>query len=293
VPVVGGGSYRLYGVTLADEGPLVDGEPPDGFWHCKNTGFVGTNPGTVQFNGPAFIETVGTDGTNVNPAGSPPAGFKVKTRPVFTGPIVRTVFALGGVNNSSDWSFGGVSGVDGNITNAENTDPLLLYIELLDGNIVNLTRLDGFPFDHAVCAQTGFSSANVAGGAGTIEGGYEIVWWWWLKPDKDSCGNDQTSHLVLAADAPDDSYSKLDPDDEDAHPTPVISYVDPSHGPVVGGNVVAIIGSGFGDGAAVTFDGAAATGVNVVSQYRIECDPPAHAAGSANVVVTNADGVHS
>lgn len=298
MPVIGGGSFRLYGVTLADEGPLVDAEPtPDGSWHCKNTGFFPTLPGLVQFNGPAFIYTSGTDGTNVNPAGSPPAGFKVKTQPLFTGPIVRPVFTLTGVNNASDWSFGGLSNVDSASfpTDKENADTLLLYIELLDPCSVNLTRLDGFPFDFSVCPKVGYSSPNVAGGAGTIEGGYELLYWWWTRPDKDACGNDQTSHYKLEPDGvdPGDGYEKLDPEDSDAHPTPVITSVEPNHGPTAGGNVVAIIGSGFGDGAGVTFGGVAATGVSVVSQYRIECDPPAHAAGDTSVVVTNVDGVHS
>ncbi|HXI27837.1 MAG TPA: IPT/TIG domain-containing protein, partial [Vicinamibacterales bacterium] len=53
---------------------------------------------------------------------------------------------------------------------------------------------------------------------------------------------------------------------------------------------VTLTGSGFGDGATVTFGGSAATNVVVVDQTTITCTPPAHADGFATVVVTNPDG---
>src|SRR5262245_4447265 len=54
--------------------------------------------------------------------------------------------------------------------------------------------------------------------------------------------------------------------------------------------MITIRGSGFGDGATVTFDGVAATGVVVVDQTAITCTPPVHADGFVPVVVTNLDG---
>src|SRR5262245_19751953 len=54
--------------------------------------------------------------------------------------------------------------------------------------------------------------------------------------------------------------------------------------------MITIRGTGFGDGATVTFDGVAATAVRVLNQTRITCTPPAHADGFATVVVTNPDG---
>src|SRR5262245_58576173 len=53
---------------------------------------------------------------------------------------------------------------------------------------------------------------------------------------------------------------------------------------------ITITGSGFGDGATVTFDGVAATDVVVHDQTRITCVPPDHPDGFADVVVTNLDG---
>jgi hypothetical protein len=126
-------------------------------------------------------------------------------------------------------------------------------------------------------------------------GVYDIIYWWWQLKDKDACGNRLgVSHLVFAGDAPvDGDYDKMDPSDPDAHPTPVVTVIEPDHGGVAGGDRVVIQGSGFGDGATVTFNGSSATGVDVQSQYRIECDAPAHAAGATTVVVTNVDGFHS
>lgn len=54
--------------------------------------------------------------------------------------------------------------------------------------------------------------------------------------------------------------------------------------------MITLTGTGFGDGATVTFGGVAATAVVVVDQTRITCTPPAHADGLVNVVVTNPDG---
>jgi hypothetical protein len=52
-----------------------------------------------------------------------------------------------------------------------------------------------------------------------------------------------------------------------------------------------LTGSGFGDGATVTFRGVAATDVVVLDQTQITCTPPALADGFADIVVTNLDGV--
>ncbi|MGQ9592491.1 MAG: IPT/TIG domain-containing protein, partial [Planctomycetota bacterium] len=63
----------------------------------------------------------------------------------------------------------------------------------------------------------------------------------------------------------------------------------PTSGPTAGGTAVSIIGSGFLPGATVTFGGALAVDVDVVSSTRIECRTPAHAAGVVDVTVTNPD----
>lgn len=72
-----------------------------------------------------------------------------------------------------------------------------------------------------------------------------------------------------------------------ADPVPVVTSIEPVSGPKVGGQAVTVMGSGFGLGAGVTFDGVAATSVVVVDQYLITCVSPAHAVGNATVVVTN------
>lgn len=53
--------------------------------------------------------------------------------------------------------------------------------------------------------------------------------------------------------------------------------------------LVTLSGSGFADGATVTFGGVSATSVVVASSHYITCQTPTHAAGAVNVVVTNPD----
>ena len=74
---------------------------------------------------------------------------------------------------------------------------------------------------------------------------------------------------------------------------PVVTLVTPDHGVLGGGTAITIDGSGFGDACTVAIDGVPCTSVVVVSQYRITCVTPAHAAGLETVVVTNEDGVSS
>jgi large repetitive protein len=73
-------------------------------------------------------------------------------------------------------------------------------------------------------------------------------------------------------------------------PAPTLTAVSPSSGPINGGTVVTMTGTNFASGATVTFGGAAATSVVVVSATQITVHTPAHAQGSVNVVVTNPDG---
>jgi hypothetical protein len=74
-----------------------------------------------------------------------------------------------------------------------------------------------------------------------------------------------------------------------SNPAPKVSSISPNNGLASGGAAVTITGSGFQSGAAVTFNGAAATGVTVVSSTSITAKTPAHAAGAADVVVKNTD----
>jgi hypothetical protein len=68
---------------------------------------------------------------------------------------------------------------------------------------------------------------------------------------------------------------------------PTVSGVSPSAGPIVGGTAVTITGTNFAAGATVTFGGAAATNVVVVSGTQITATTPAGSAGAVTVTVTN------
>ena len=71
---------------------------------------------------------------------------------------------------------------------------------------------------------------------------------------------------------------------------PTITSVAPATGPAAGGTAVTITGTGFANGAKVTFGGTAATAVMVVNSTSITCTTPAGTVGAQNVVVTNSDG---
>lgn len=72
-------------------------------------------------------------------------------------------------------------------------------------------------------------------------------------------------------------------------PPPLLVSVTPSTGDPAGGESVTISGGGFRLGAAVTFGGVSATGIDVQDGATIVCTTPAHAEGAVDVVVTNVD----
>ncbi|MGA9800566.1 MAG: IPT/TIG domain-containing protein, partial [Terriglobales bacterium] len=77
------------------------------------------------------------------------------------------------------------------------------------------------------------------------------------------------------------------------NPPPSVTSISPASGPATGGTSVTITGTGFLSGATVSIGGTAANGVTVVSGTSITATTPAHAAGTATVVVTNSDGQNS
>ena len=85
------------------------------------------------------------------------------------------------------------------------------------------------------------------------------------------------------------AFGDADPLDFDYFVTPTITLVDPTVGPVVGGTVVTITGTGFTGATAVTFGGIPGTGIDVISDTALEITSPAHAAGPVDVVVEGAD----
>lgn len=72
--------------------------------------------------------------------------------------------------------------------------------------------------------------------------------------------------------------------------TPKILSIAPDSGPVGGGTLVSVSGSGFMDGATVVFDISPATNVVVVNDTELNCVTPAHSAWGVDVVLTNPDG---
>lgn len=67
---------------------------------------------------------------------------------------------------------------------------------------------------------------------------------------------------------------------------PTLTGISPSTGPASGGTTVTLSGANFASGATMTIGGVAATGVSVVSSTSITGMTAAHAAGAADVVVT-------
>jgi acid phosphatase len=73
---------------------------------------------------------------------------------------------------------------------------------------------------------------------------------------------------------------------------PVVSSVAPNTGSTSGGSTVTISGSGFVNGATVSFGGTLATSVTVASSSSLSVVTPAHAAGTVAVTVSNPDGLN-
>lgn len=76
----------------------------------------------------------------------------------------------------------------------------------------------------------------------------------------------------------------------DTPAVPVVYSLSDTGGTVAGGEIVVVSGYGFNAVTAVTVGGTAATDYEVVSPYRIDLITPAHTAGAALVVITNATG---
>lgn len=70
-------------------------------------------------------------------------------------------------------------------------------------------------------------------------------------------------------------------------PSPTVTTVTPSFGPSAGGTPVKIFGSNLSGVDSVTFGGADATNISVVSDSEVDVTTPPHAPGQVDVVVTN------
>ncbi len=74
-----------------------------------------------------------------------------------------------------------------------------------------------------------------------------------------------------------------------APPAPTVTQVTPNAGPTSGDTRIIVVGTGFAPSAVLTVGNGLATQVNIVSDTFIEALTPPHAAGQADVVVTNPD----
>lgn len=70
---------------------------------------------------------------------------------------------------------------------------------------------------------------------------------------------------------------------------PTLEAVAPVSGPIAGGTLLTLSGTGFAPGASITVGGGAATDVVIVSSVLARAVVPAHAAGAVDVVFTNDD----
>jgi hypothetical protein len=300
MPVLRSGGFILYGYQLTNPSTLTDGAlvaPPDPTsWHLCNTGVAPTvMPCDPSYTGPSLLDTT-TEGNGWE-AGAPPPGFTLHTAPLFAGVTLHPGFGgINPLNNDGTYQMGGKFGISAENSgfgiDSVNDDPLLVYIELLDFLQFHFTRADGFPFDFTFADKAATPSTPTLGAR--ITGGYDIVAWWWIRTNPCLVFTRQ-SKLTLSIENPDveDNWQKLDPNDIDAAPTPVIDDVTPNHGPIAGGTEITIVGSGFGTDCDVQVDGVSCTGIIYDSQYQVRATVPAHVAGAATVTLINADGVSS
>lgn len=70
---------------------------------------------------------------------------------------------------------------------------------------------------------------------------------------------------------------------------PTVTSVSPDFGPLAGGDLVTVNGTGFLPGASVTFDGFPCNSPNVINSTSISCIVPSNVAGSVSVTVSNSD----
>ena len=73
-------------------------------------------------------------------------------------------------------------------------------------------------------------------------------------------------------------------------PTPVLTSLSPTSGPVTGGTAVIITGTSLTGTTGITFDGVPATAVTVVNDTTVTAVTPANPAGLVDVILTNPNG---
>jgi hypothetical protein len=121
------------------------------------------------------------------------------------------------------------------------------------------------------------------GGSGwIINGNFIIAASWWYNATLDQ--------YVQAGSSPGPDWVEV------PEPTVTVLAVYPNQGLDTGAQPVAVDGSGFSNGATVTFDGVSATSVNVQNQHQLTCSTPAFGGvlgATADFVIDGEDPAHS
>ncbi len=77
------------------------------------------------------------------------------------------------------------------------------------------------------------------------------------------------------------------------NPSPGLTSISPTNGKLTSGTLVTLAGNGFLSGASITIGGATCSSPNIISGTTLTCFAPANAAGPADVIITNYDGLSS
>jgi hypothetical protein len=83
------------------------------------------------------------------------------------------------------------------------------------------------------------------------------------------------------------SKAKLNVKGQARNLQPKVTQVIPSSGPIGGGTLITILGSGFQAGAVIDFGGSPCINVVYVSESQLQCTTTAHVVGTVSVVITN------
>jgi YVTN family beta-propeller protein len=219
------------------------------------TGFVtGTTATTVSFGGSA--------GTSVNCTTTTSC---VATSPAGSGPVNVTVTTAGGTSNTSVFTYEVIPTVTGLSVGAG---------PVAGGTSVTVTGT-GFV--------AGATTVDFGANAGTG-----------LSCTTTSCTVTSPSHLAgpvnitaVTAGGTSSATATFTYDD-----TPTLTSVSPVAGPVLGGTLVTITGTGLLDASSAGFGGTAGTGFSCISDTTCVATSPA-GSGPVNVTVTNATGTSS
>ncbi|MBH0130969.1 IPT/TIG domain-containing protein [Salinibacterium sp. NK8237] len=309
-PLVGGTEVTITGTGFTNAtGVSFEGEDGTSFEVVSDTEIIVTTPAGVE--GAAAVVVL-------HPAGNADAGdFTYVAAPTVSamvpvlGPIAggTTVTITGtGFTGTTGVTFGGIPATSFDIlsettieveTPAHSAGPVAVVVEHTGGDVAagdftylaspsvsGLTPSSGPLAGGTVVTitGTGFTGATGVtfdGDAGTL---FEVVSDTEITVTSPAHAAGYAAvvvqHPIVNADAGDFTYTA----------GPAIASMVPPVGPVAGGTVVTITGTGFTNATGVTFDGDVGASFDVVSDAEITVTSPAHAAGAVDVIVTHAAG---